>query len=97
MSGRKRPSWSGTTQWPTSEGAKSFGMKAVWKRDEYWDAPEVVDGVVRDLDELPGLIGEARVKYWVISGLGPLGRRGKSLGTDGANISVFGRQYGKGH
>ncbi len=38
-------------------GAKSFGMKAIWKRDEYWDAPEVVDGVVRDLDELPGLIG----------------------------------------
>ena len=39
-------------------GAKSFGMKAVWKRDEYWDAPDVVDGVVRDLDELPGLIGK---------------------------------------
>ena len=39
-------------------GAKSFGMKAIWKRDEYWDAPEVVDGVVGDLDELPGLIGK---------------------------------------
>ena len=37
-------------------GAMSFGMKAIWKRDEYWEAPEVVDGVVRDLDELPGLI-----------------------------------------
>ena len=39
-------------------GAKSFGMKAIWKRDEYWEAPEVVDGVVGDLDELPGLIGK---------------------------------------
>ena len=39
-------------------GAKSFGMKAIWKQDEYWEAPEVVDGVVRELDELPGLIGK---------------------------------------
>ena len=39
-------------------GAKSFGMKAIWKRDEYWEAPEVVDGVVGDLDELPGMIGK---------------------------------------
>ena len=37
-------------------GAMAFGMKAIWKRDEYWEAPEVVDGVVDDLDELPGLI-----------------------------------------
>ena len=37
-------------------GARSFGMKAIWKRDEYWEAPEVVDGIVDDLEELPGLI-----------------------------------------
>ena len=37
-------------------GARSFGMKAIWKRDEYWEAPEVVDGVVDDLEELPGMI-----------------------------------------
>ena len=37
-------------------GAKSFGMRAIWKRDEYWEAPELVDGVVEELDELPRLI-----------------------------------------
>ncbi len=37
-------------------GAKSFGMRAIWKRDEYWEAPELVDGVVEELDELPKLI-----------------------------------------
>ena len=37
-------------------GAKFFGMKAIWKRDEYWEAPEVVDAVIDDLDELPSTI-----------------------------------------
>ena len=37
-------------------GAKSFGMKAIWKRDEYWEAPEIVDAVIDDLDELPSII-----------------------------------------
>lgn len=37
-------------------GARSFGMKAIWKRDEFWEAPEIVDGVVDDLDELPSAI-----------------------------------------
>ena len=37
-------------------GARSFGMKAIWKRDEFWEAPENVDAVVDDLDELPGAI-----------------------------------------
>ena len=37
-------------------GAKSCGMKAIWKRDEYWEAPEVVDAVIDDLDELPSTI-----------------------------------------
>lgn len=37
-------------------GAKSFGMRAIWKRDDFWAAPEVVDGVVGDLDELPEMI-----------------------------------------
>ena len=31
-------------------------MKAIWKRDEYWEAPDAVDGVVGDLEELPGMI-----------------------------------------
>ena len=39
-------------------GARSFGMKAIWKRDEYWETPEAVDGVVEDLEELPGMIGK---------------------------------------
>ena len=37
-------------------GAKSCGMKAIWKRDEYWEAPEIVDAVIDDLDELPSTI-----------------------------------------
>ena len=37
-------------------GAKSFGMKAIWKRDAYWEAPEIVDAVIDDLDELPSTI-----------------------------------------
>ena len=37
-------------------GARSVGMKAIWKRDEYWEAPDAVDGVVGDLEELPGVI-----------------------------------------
>ena len=37
-------------------GARAFGMKAIWKQDDYWPAPDAVDGVVRDLDELPALI-----------------------------------------
>ena len=39
-------------------GAKSFGMKAIWKRDVYWPVPEAFDGVVQDLDELPNLIAK---------------------------------------
>ena len=39
-------------------GAMAFGMKAIWKRDEYWEAPEVVDGVVEDLEEIPGVISK---------------------------------------
>ena len=37
-------------------GAKSCGMKAIWKRDSYWEAPEIVDAVIDDLDELPSTI-----------------------------------------
>ncbi len=31
-------------------------MKAIWKRDEYWEVPEIVDAVIDDLDELPSTI-----------------------------------------
>ena len=37
-------------------GAKFFGMKAIWKRDAYWEAPEIVDAIVDNLDELPSTI-----------------------------------------
>ena len=37
-------------------GAKSYGMKAIWKRDAYWEAPEIVDAIVDNLDELPNTI-----------------------------------------
>ena len=37
-------------------GAKSFGMKAIWKRDAYWEPPRVVDAVIDHLDELPQVI-----------------------------------------
>ncbi|MDE2934677.1 MAG: HAD family hydrolase [Chloroflexota bacterium] len=37
-------------------GAKSFGMKAVWKHDDYWDPPEIVDGVIDNLEELPQVL-----------------------------------------
>ncbi len=40
------------------QGAKSFGMKAVWKRDDYWDPPEVADAVIDNLEELPRLLGD---------------------------------------
>ena len=37
-------------------GAKSFGMKAIWKRDESWEPPAVVDAVINELGELPQVI-----------------------------------------
>ena len=40
------------------QGAKSFGMKAIWKRDTYWSPPELVDAVIDELEELPRAIGD---------------------------------------
>lgn len=40
------------------QGAKSFGMKAVWKRDDYWDPPGVVDAVIDNLEELPQVLAD---------------------------------------
>ena len=37
-------------------GAKAFGMKAIWKRDESWGPPALVDAVIDDLGELPQAI-----------------------------------------
>ena len=37
-------------------GAKAFGMRTIWKRDEYWDPPGVVDAVITDLEQLPATI-----------------------------------------
>lgn len=33
-------------------GARSAGMKAIWKRDDYWETPTDVDGVIDALHEL---------------------------------------------
>jgi len=38
------------------QGARDCGMKAIWKRDHYWEPPEVVDAVVDDLEELPQVV-----------------------------------------
>ncbi|NKB65834.1 MAG: HAD-IA family hydrolase [Candidatus Latescibacteria bacterium] len=37
-------------------GAQACGMKAIWKRDTYWEPPTAADGVVGELEELPGVI-----------------------------------------
>lgn len=37
-------------------GAKSIGMKAVWKRDSYWMEPIKVDAIIEDLSMLPTII-----------------------------------------
>jgi putative hydrolase of the HAD superfamily len=36
--------------------AKSLGMKAVWLKNEYFRAPELCDGVIERLNELPKLL-----------------------------------------
>ena len=50
------PYWTGYNPEADILGAKSFGMKAIWKRDEFWEAPEIVAAIVDDLDELPSAI-----------------------------------------
>ncbi|OUL35894.1 L-2-haloalkanoic acid dehalogenase [Nostoc sp. T09] len=37
-------------------GAKNIGMKAVWKRDNYWGEPVECDAIIEDLSMLPALI-----------------------------------------
>ncbi|MFY0545032.1 HAD-IA family hydrolase [Brevibacillus sp. H7] len=32
--------------------AKAAGMKAIWKRDRYWQAPVEADGTIEELSEL---------------------------------------------
>lgn len=38
------------------EGAKRAGMAAVWKYNRFWSEPERVDGVLREMTELPFII-----------------------------------------
>jgi putative hydrolase of the HAD superfamily len=38
-------------------GAKRSGLFAIWKRDRFWTQPEVCDGVIDDLSELPAMLG----------------------------------------
>lgn len=37
-------------------GAKRVGMKSIWKRDLRWEEPEISDGIIDDLGELPMII-----------------------------------------
>ena len=37
-------------------GAKRIGMKSFWKRDLGWQKPEISDGIVDDLSELPVML-----------------------------------------
>jgi putative hydrolase of the HAD superfamily len=37
-------------------GAKNIGMKAIWKRDNYWSEPVEVDAIIDDLISLPSII-----------------------------------------
>lgn len=37
-------------------GARAVGMKAIWKRDDFWPAPDNADATIVDLTELPPLI-----------------------------------------
>lgn len=39
-------------------GAKNIGMKAIWKRDNYWGEPIEVDAIIDDLISLPSIIQE---------------------------------------
>jgi putative hydrolase of the HAD superfamily len=38
------------------QAARNVGMKAIWKKDDQWEAPQDVDGIVGDLLEIPDLI-----------------------------------------
>jgi putative hydrolase of the HAD superfamily len=37
-------------------GARDAGMRAIWKRDDYWGSCPFADAVIEELDELPGVL-----------------------------------------
>jgi putative hydrolase of the HAD superfamily len=37
-------------------GAQDAGMRAIWKRDDYWGSCPFADAVIGELDELPGVL-----------------------------------------
>jgi putative hydrolase of the HAD superfamily len=37
-------------------GAQGAGMRAIWKRDDYWGACPFADAVIEELDELPDVL-----------------------------------------
>jgi putative hydrolase of the HAD superfamily len=37
-------------------GAQEAGMRAIWKRDDYWGECAFADAVINRLDELPGVL-----------------------------------------
>jgi putative hydrolase of the HAD superfamily len=38
------------------QGAQNAGMRAIWKRDDYWGTCAFADAVIAELDELPGIL-----------------------------------------
>lgn len=38
------------------EPAKSLGMRAIWRRNEFFPEPQSCDGIYSNIDELPGLL-----------------------------------------
>lgn len=44
------------------QGAQSAGMRAIWKRDDYWGACAFADAVIEELEELPGILDRLAVE-----------------------------------
>jgi putative hydrolase of the HAD superfamily len=39
-------------------GAQGAGLRAIWKRDDYWGSCSFADAVIYELDELPHVLGQ---------------------------------------
>lgn len=55
-------------------GAQKAGIRAIWKRDDYWGLCPFADGVIDDLDELPQMLSE----FGLDSGASDFRQHGKS-------------------
>lgn len=43
-------------------GAQEAGIRAIWKRDDYWGDCSFADNVICELDELPSLLADLRLQ-----------------------------------